>query len=75
MNANTGDHLQGGIADDVVWKGWWQDLAVIPYRRYNALIGEFGRRFFMSLDSKLRGVRDRQCKSDRFIVFQTVILQ
>ena len=44
-------------------------------RRYDAPSGKFGRRFVGMLGAKLQGVRDRQWNSERFIVFQTVILQ
>ena len=44
-------------------------------RRYDALSGKFGRRFVRTLGEELKGVQDRRWNSERFIVFQTVILQ
>ena len=43
-------------------------------RRYDAPSGIVRRRFIMTLGDDLRGVRDRLWNSERFIVFQTVIL-
>ena len=48
---------------------------VIPSRRYDAPIRRVGRRFVRTLGDELRGVRDRLWNLERFIVFQTVILQ
>ena len=43
--------------------------------RYDALSGKVGRRFVGTLGVEMQGVRDRRWNSERFIVFQTVILQ
>ena len=60
VHAKPGTHLAG---------------AVMPLRRYDAPSGRVGRRFVGTLGAELKGVRDRMWKSERFIVFQTVILQ
>ena len=44
-------------------------------RRYDALSGKFGRRFVGTLGEELKEVRDRRWNSERFIIFQTVMLQ
>ena len=44
-------------------------------RRYDAPSGKVGRRFVGTLGAEMQGVRDRRWNSERFIVFQTVILQ
>ena len=75
VHGNPGTHLDGGVADDSAWQAWWRDLAVLPSRRYDALSGKVGRRFVSMLGAKMQGVRDRRGNSERFIVFQTVILQ
>ena len=33
VHGNPGTHLDGGIAEDGTWQGWWRDLAVTPARR------------------------------------------
>ena len=48
---------------------------VIPSRRYAAPSGKVGRRFVRTLGVEMQGVRERRWNSERFIVFQTVILQ
>ena len=47
----------------------------MPSRRYDLLSGKVGRRFVGMLSAKMQGVQDRRCDLERFIVFQTVILQ
>ena len=44
-------------------------------RLYDAPSERVGRRFVRTLGSELKGVRDRLWNSERFIFFQTVILQ
>ena len=48
---------------------------VIPLRRYDVPSGKVGRRFVGTLGEELKGVQDRRWNSERFIFFQTVILQ
>ena len=75
VHANPGTHMEEGIRNDSGCKAWWHDLAVMPSRRYDALSGRVGRRFVGTLGAELKGVRDRLWNLERFIVFQTVILQ
>ena len=75
VHGNPGTHLDGGVANDLAWQVWWRDLAVIPSRRYDAPSGKVGRRFVGMIVSEMQGVRDRLWNSERFIVFNTVILQ
>ena len=75
MHANAGNHLHRGITDNIVWQGWWRDLAVMPSHCYDAPSGKVGLQFVGDLKSELCGVRGRRWNSERFIVFQTVILQ
>ena len=75
VHNDLGTHLDGGIHDDSAWQAWRRDLAVMLSRHYDMLSGRVGRRFVRTLGDELRGVRDRLWNSERFIVFQTVILQ
>ena len=75
VHKNPGTHLDGGVADNSAWQAWWRDLAVMPSRKYDALSGKVGRRFAGMLGAKMQGVQDRRWNLERFIVFQTVILQ
>ena len=74
MHANPGTHLDGGIRDDSVWQVWRHAIAIMPLRRYDAPSGRVGCRFVGTMGVELKGVRDRLWNSERFIVFQTVIL-
>ena len=75
VHANPGTHLDGGVRDNSAWQAWWRELVVIPLRRYDTPSGRFGRRFVGTLGGLLKGVRDRWCNSERFILFQKMILQ
>ena len=68
-------HLDRGIRDDLSWQVWWCDLVVMPSRSYDAPSGLVGHRFVGTLGVELKWVRDRLWNSERFIVFQTAILQ
>ena len=75
VHGNPGTHLDGRVADDGTWQGWWRDLAVKPLRHYEAPSGKAGRLYINALVRELRGVRYRRWNSEHFIVFQTVTLQ
>ena len=75
FHGNSGMHLDGGVADNSEWQAWWRDLVVMPSRRYDAPSGKVGRRFVGMFGAKMQGVRYRRWNLERFIVFQTVILQ
>ena len=72
---NDGSHLDGGISDDGFWQEQWRRLIVYQPRHYNLPNGKVGRRFLMLLTQELNGVRARHWNSERFIVFQLVVLQ
>ena len=55
VHGNPGTHLDGGIAEDGTWQGWWRDLAVTPARRYEALSGKVGRHYVNVLVRERRG--------------------
>ena len=74
-HANPGTQLHGGIGENETCQGWWRDLAVMPSQHYNVPSDKFGRPFVVDLVEELRRVRDRRWNSERFIVFQTVILK
>ena len=75
VHANPGTHLDKGVHNNLVWKAWWRDLAVMPSRRYDVPSGRVGRRFVGMLGEELKGMWNRQWNLERLIVFQTVILQ
>ena len=52
-----------------------EKLAFMPARWYDALSGRVGRRFVHALAVELIGFRQHRWNAERFIIFQTVILQ
>ena len=75
IHQNDGSHLDGGIADDAEWQDRCRKLVVLPAQRCQAPGGPVGRRFVRMLAAELEGVTSRKWNSERFIVFQMVILQ
>lgn len=75
VHQNDGTHLDGGIRDDAVWQERWRKVVGLPPQRYNAPNEKVGRLFVKTLAEELEGVTTRRWNSERFIVFQAVILQ
>ena len=76
IHQNDGTHLDGGIKDDAKWQERWRKLLVaLPSQRYNAPGGSVGRRFVRMLTEEMRGIHSRKHNSEKYIVFQIVILQ
>ena len=75
LHHNDGAQLNGDIADDKLLQAyWWEIVALLP-QRYDIPAGRVGRIFIDTLAEKLEGVERRRWNSERFIVFQAVILQ
>ena len=75
VHQNPGDHLDGGIAEDIKWKAWWEKIVCIPTQRYDAPSGKVGKRFVGILSVELDGICARKWNTERVIFFQSVILQ
>jgi hypothetical protein len=75
IHQNYGTHLDGGIQDDGVWQEQWQKLITLPSQRYDAPSGAVGRHFVNILALELEGICHRKWNSERFNVFQMVVLQ
>jgi hypothetical protein len=67
--------LSGGVANNQQWQDYWRQLIVYPSSTYDAPSGAVGRRFVEKLAELLDGIRDRKLNSEKFIVFQIVIMQ
>ena len=72
---NDGSHLDGGIADDAVWQERWKKVVGLPPQRYNVPNGKVGVLFVKEVAVEMQGIVDRRWNAERFIVFQSVILQ
>ena len=75
MHSNDGAHTSGGIQDKKEWQTRWKPLAVMTTRRYDAPSRRVKHRFVHALTMDLTGVLERRWNAERFIVFQTVIIQ
>ena len=75
LHQDDGTHLDGGIRDDGEWQKRWRQIVGLPPQRYNVPNGMVGRLFVKELAAELSGVTGRRWNSERFIVFQAVILQ
>ena len=72
---NYGKHLSGWIKNYQAWQAGWRTLGVMSARWYDAPIGRVRCRFVQVLAAELTGVWQRFWNAERFIVFQTMILQ
>jgi hypothetical protein len=75
MHQNDGTHLDGGIAEDRKWQERWNKLVCLPPQRYDVPNGGVGRQFVGLLAEELAGIKQRLWNSERFLVFQMVVLQ
>jgi hypothetical protein len=75
IHQNDGLHLDGGVKEDGAWQEQWRQLIVLPSQRYNAPSGAMGRRFVHILTAELEGICLCKWNSERFMVFQMVVLQ
>ena len=73
--ADYGLPLTEGVGYDRQWQAWCRDLMVLPSRSYDTPGGKSCRRFIYVLAVELAGFRERHWEDERFVVFQTVILQ
>jgi hypothetical protein len=75
IHQNDGTQLDGGVKDDGAWQERWQKLIALPSQGYDVPSGAVGKRFVNILVLELEGIRRRQWNSERFLVFQMVVLQ
>jgi hypothetical protein len=75
VHQNPGTHLTGGIADDAIWQEHWLQLVSFPSHAYGLPSGAVGKRFVERAAEELKGVKSRKWNSEKFIVFQLVVLQ
>jgi hypothetical protein len=75
IHQNPGAHLTGGVAEDAIWQEHWRRLISYPSTAYDVPSGAVGKRFVEKVAEEMRGIKSRKWNSERFIVFQLVILQ
>jgi hypothetical protein len=75
IHQNDGSHLDRDMKEDYVWQLRWRKLVALPCQRYNAPGGAVGCHFVQLLTEEINVICGRKWNSERFIVFQMVILQ
>ena len=75
IHQNDGTHLDGGVVDDKVWQTRWKEVVTLPPQRYDVPTGRIGRLFVSAVASEMEGIVKRRWNSEKFVVFQAVILQ
>ena len=71
---NYGSHLDGGVADDIIWQHCWRCLASQSSSWYATPTGAVGSRFTSILAVEWQGVIDRSWSSEISLVFTHVVL-
>ena len=72
---NNASHLDGGVADDAIWKRRWHRLAAKSESQYAKPSGEVGRRFTANLVAKWQGVLGGSWNYKRPLSSPTFFLQ
>jgi hypothetical protein len=75
VHENPGTYLNGGIEDDAMWQRYHRRLIVYPSQRYDAPNGNVGHCLVETMTSLFEGIRSRKWNSERFLLFQIVLLQ
>jgi hypothetical protein len=75
IHQNPGTHLNGEIANDAIWQECWRQLISFPSHAYDVPSGAVGKRFVEKVTEELKGIVARKWNSERFLVFQVVVLQ
>ena len=74
LHHNDATQFDGGIANDKPWQAYWREIFALLPQRYDVPVGRVGRIFINALAKELEGVVERRWNSERFIVFQAVLL-
>ena len=74
LHHNYGSHLDGGVAEDAVWKHRWHQLAMQSSRWYDMCYVAVGRQFTSILATEWQVVQNRSWNYERFLVFAHVVI-
>ncbi len=75
IHCNDGHHLDGGIADDGVWQGWYDRVVSHPHLINYPPKGGVGQQVVATLAREFRGVRERKWNSERTLIFAACVLR
>jgi hypothetical protein len=65
----------GEIASNALWQEPWQQLVSFPLHAYDGPSGVLGKEFVKKVAEELKGIVSCKWNSERFLVFQVVVLQ
>ena len=74
LQRNDVIHLDGGMANDSVWKHNCQITGNLSMICYDAPQGCIGRRFLQRLIAELKGVQFRVCNYESPLIFSVIII-
>ncbi len=75
IHHNDGRHLDGGIADNGVWQGWYNHVVSHPHPMYYPPKGGIGQWVVATLAREFRDVRERKWNSERALNFAECVLR
>ena len=67
VRTNDGTHLDGGIADDLIWQERYKRIIVYPLSQYDLSNGVVGISFLSMLTDELDGVRERKWNMEKVL--------
>lgn len=75
LHHNDGSQLDGGIIDDQVWQNFYSALNRFNPTHYDVPTNKVGQRFLTTLSHLITGIVNRKHNSEKFLVFEMVVLQ
>ncbi len=75
IHRNNGCHLDGGIADNGIWQGWYDRVISHPHLMYYPPKGSIGQRVVVTLVREFRGVCERKWNSECALIFTACVLR
>jgi hypothetical protein len=75
VQQNSGKHLDGGVTNDLMWQDYGECLVVYPSKTYTIPTGAIGKWFIKEMMQLLEDIIKQKCNSEKFIVYQIVILR
>jgi hypothetical protein len=75
VHDNDGTHLDGGIADDALWQGYWWQLVEHLSHLFDIPNDTLGKRIIELTAEGMEGLQKRKWNSERLLVFNQVMLQ
>lgn len=75
VHQNPGIHLDGGVADDLLWQSYWKELVEYPPSFYDTPNGALGKELAGKFAELIEGIKKRKWNGEKLVVFAQVIFQ